>query len=174
MKTEYHIIWVDDDLESIQTDIRDTEEFFETFGIKALIKTHESNPDENIHDVIATELDDPELDLIVVDFMMDGMNGRQLIDQIRQSDHIYLPVIFYSAAGTARLHQEAATAALDGVYIANRDRVRNKIEEVVRSLLRREQTTKRTRGLLMEGVSEIDANFGTLLVPSRWQFASFR
>jgi CheY-like chemotaxis protein len=162
MKTEYHIIWVDDDIDSVATDIRDTEDFFEKFGIKAHIKTFQSETVPSIHEAIGASLKNPELDLLVVDFMMDGMNGRELINLIRQSDHIFLPVIFYSAAGTEKLHQEAASAALDGVYIAHRDRVRDKIGEVATSLLRKEQTTKRTRGLLMEGVSEIDANFGEL------------
>ena len=162
MKTEYHIIWVDDELESVMDDMRDVEEFFEKHGIKAHIKTYQAEETANIHTVIRNDLNNPELDLIVVDFMMDGMDGRQLINAIRESGHIFLPVVFYSAAGTEKLHQEAAKSALDGVYISSRDRVRRKIEEVATSLLRKEQTTKRTRGLLMEGVSEIDANFGQL------------
>ncbi|MBR0689424.1 response regulator [Bradyrhizobium manausense] len=161
MKTEYDIIWVDDDLETVADDINDTKEFFEKVGIEARIQTFEGGRSD-LHDLVKAGLANPELDLIVVDFMMDGMNGRQLIDAIRTSDHIFLPVVFYSSAGSERLHQEAAAAALDGVYISSRDRVRRKIEEVVTSLLRKEQTTKRTRGLLMEGVSEIDANFGQL------------
>lgn len=162
MKTDYHIIWVDDDLESVADDINDTREFFEKFGIEAHIKTYQAIEQPNIHEVIKVDLGNPDLDLIVVDFMMDGMDGRQLINAIRTSDHVFLPVIFYSAAGTEVLHREAAASALDGVYISSRDRVRRKIEEVATSLLRKEQTTKRTRGLLMEGVSEIDANFGLL------------
>ncbi|MCP3440193.1 response regulator [Bradyrhizobium sp. CCGUVB14] len=161
MKTEYDIIWVDDDLESVADDITDIREFFEKVGIEARIQTYEGGND-GLHELIKAGLANPELDLIVVDFMMNGMNGRQLIDAIRTSDHIFLPVVFYSSAGSERLHQEAAAAALDGVYISSRDRVRRKIEDVVTSLLRKEQTTKRTRGLLMEGVSEIDASFGQL------------
>ena len=162
MKTDYQIIWIDDDLEFVSDDINDVKEFFENFGIEAHIRTYDADGSLNIYDAIQTGLENPELDLIVVDFMMDGMNGRELIDAIRNSNHIFLPVIFYSAAGVELLHKEAAEAALDGVYISSRDRVRRKIEEVATSLLRKEQTTKRTRGLLMEGVSEIDANFGLL------------
>ncbi|MBR1365040.1 response regulator [Bradyrhizobium ottawaense] len=162
MKTDYEIIWVDDELDSVADDITDTKEFFEKFGIEAHIKTYEGGGDSDVHKSIQADLANPELDLIVVDFKMDGMNGRQLIDAIRNSDHVFLPVIFYSSVGSEELHREAAAAALDGVYISSRDRVRTKLEEVVTSLLRKEQTTKRTRGLLMEGVSEIDANFGLL------------
>ena len=162
MKTDYYILWVDDELDSVADDISDVEEFFEKYGIKAHIRTYLAEETANIHNAIDTDLKNPELDLIVVDFKMNGMNGRELIDAIRKSDHIFLPVVFYSSVGVDELHKEAASAALDGVYISSRDRVRHKIQEVATSLLRKEQTSKRTRGLLMEGVSEIDANFGEL------------
>lgn len=162
MKTEYYILWVDDELDTVADDLSDVEEFFEKYGIKAHIRTYLADETADIHSAIDSDLKNPELDLIVVDFKMNGMNGRELIDSIRKSDHIFLPVVFYSSVGVDALHKEAADAALDGVYISSRDRVRHKIQEVATSLLRKEQTSKRTRGLLMEGVSEIDANFGEL------------
>ena len=48
---------------------------------------------------------------------------------------------------------------LDGVYLAQRDYLIEKFKDVAKSLLNKEHTTKRTRGLLMEEVSEIDAGF---------------
>ncbi len=162
MKTEYHIIWVDDEIDSVETDITDVELFFEKFGIEAIIKKFQAEEENNIHEVIKSELNDPELDMLVVDFKMDGMNGKDLIASIRETDHVFLPVIFYSSAGPDALHKEAADASLDGVYIADRSRIFQKVQEVATSLLRKEQTVKRTRGLLMEGVSEIDARFGSL------------
>lgn len=164
MKTQYRILWVDDDLESVTTDISDVKDFFERFGIEPNIITFESRSEIDIYHDIKKELVNPDLDLIVVDYLMEGMNGRQLIDTIRETDHIFLPVVFYSSAGSEELHRQAAEASLDGVYITHRDRVRDKVEIVAASLLRKEQTSKRTRGLLMEGVSEIDANFGQLFL----------
>lgn len=167
MKTEYHIIWVDDEIDSVETDIADVEAFFQKFGIQAIIKKFQAEEENNIHEAIKAELADPELDMLVVDFKMDGMNGKDLIASIRETDHVFLPVIFYSSAGPDALHKEAADASLDGVYIADRSRIFLKVQEVATSLLRKEQTVKRTRGLLMEGVSEIDARFGSLF-PQLW------
>ena len=59
--------------------------------------------------------------------------------------------------------QAVAEKELDGVYLAGRDRVTQKLKLVIESLLRKEQTSKATRGLLVEGVSEIDANLGIML-----------
>ena len=55
--------------------------------------------------------------------------------------------------------EAASKAQLDGVYVAQRDYLSQKFESVAESLLNKEHTTKRTRGLLMEEVSEIDARF---------------
>lgn len=159
MKTEYRIIWVDDDFDSVLDDVQDTQDYLSSFGIEAIIRSYNADGTGAIHEQIATDLADPELDLIVVDFKMDGMNGAELISAVRVSDHVFLPVIFYSSVGVAALHAEVAKSSLDGVYVSSRDGVRNKIREVVSSLLNKEQTIKRTRGLLMEGVSEIDSKF---------------
>lgn len=167
MKTQYRILWVDDEIETVETDIADIKEFFERYGIEANIIEFRSGPDTFIHEDIKNELENPEIDLIVVDFLMGGMDGSDLIKAIRATDHIFLPVVFYSTIGPEELHKKAAESSLDGVYISHRDNVRVKIEEVATSLLRKEQTSKRTRGLLMEGVSELDANFGTIFL-SLW------
>ncbi len=167
MKTHYQILWVDDQIESVETDMADVKDFFEGYGIEANIMQFPGGPDTNIHEDIRDALDSPDIDLIVVDFLMDGMNGSELINTIRATDHIFLPVVFYSTNGPKELHRQAAESSLDGVYISHRDNVLDKIKDVAKSLLKKEQTSKRTRGLLMEGVSEIDANFGSIFI-SLW------
>ncbi len=95
----------------------------------------------------------------MVDFNMVGLQGDQLVRLIRDTDHIYLPVIFYSSSTVETLLDAVRSAELDGVYIANRDFLINKVKDVIGSLLVKEQTVKQVRGLLMEGVSEVDAQF---------------
>ena len=167
MKTHYKILWVDHEFESIETDIENIEEFFEDYGIEAIITKLSGGTDtDDTHEDIKKELDDPDIDLIVVDFLMDKMNGAQLIEIIRETNHIFLPVVFYSK-NFEDLREKAAESLLDGVYLSPRDAVSDKIQEVAKSLLRKEQTSKRTRGLLMEGVSELDASFGSIFL-SLW------
>ena len=91
-----------------------------------------------------------------------SLYSNQLIQQIRDSDHVYLPVIFYSSGGIEPLMAAVQEQKLDGVYLTGRDQLFEKAKTVITSLLRKEQTIKQTRGLLMEGVSEIDAKFGKL------------
>ncbi len=159
MKTSYNIIWVDDDPSSTDTDQADVSDFLEEYGIRADITFVEAPVDGSIREKLEHHLTDPDLDLLLVDYHMEGLSGDQLVKVIRESDHIYLPVIFYSSSTVDDLLNAVRDAALDGVYIANRDFLINKIRDVVNSLLVKEQTVKQVRGLLMEGVSEIDTRF---------------
>jgi CheY-like chemotaxis protein len=164
MKTEYLILWVDDEVDP--EDVIRVEEFLETHGVKADIRLIQPKTGDNMHEMVREVVKDPNLDLIIVDNKMfgndGGMDGNQLIQQIRDSDHVYLPVIFYSSGGIEPLMRAAQEQKLDGVYLTGRDQLYDKTKVVITSLLRKEQTIKQTRGLLMEGVSEIDAKFGRL------------
>lgn len=159
MKTSYQILWIDDDPNSTLEDREDAEEFLEEFGIRADITFIEALDDGSIRERIQHDLKNPELDVLVVDYHMEGMSGDELVHLIRETDHVYLPVIFYSSSSVEEIFNAVREKKLDGVYIANRLLFIEKFKEVVRSLLTKEQTSKRTRGLLMEGVSEIDARF---------------
>ena len=168
MKTEYEILWVDDQIDTVEQDIAAIEEFLEEKGVKAQIEPLQSDGTDSIHAAVKEQLKNASLDLIVVDFLMEAegeqnrMNGEELIHLIRDTDNVYLPVVFYSSNYDGLL-QAVAEKKLDGVYLAGRDRVTQKLKLVIESLLRKEQTSKATRGLLMEGVSEIDANLGIML-----------
>lgn len=159
MKTAYNILWIDDDPKSTDTDQEDVKEFLEEVGIRADISFVEAPADGSIKDRLEHHLKDPDLDLLMVDYHMDGLQGDQLVRLIRETDHIYLPVIFYSSSSVSDLLDAVRAAELDGVYIANRTALIQKVRSVVGSLLVREQTVKQVRGLLMEGVSEIDTQF---------------
>ncbi|MCY4325971.1 MAG: response regulator, partial [Rhodobacteraceae bacterium] len=148
MKTSYNILWIDDEPNNTQPDQIDITEFLEEFGIYADIKLVEAPPDGSIHDRIKDNLSNPELDILIVDYHMNGLSGDELVHLIRNTDHVYLPVIFYSSSPEEEIFDAVCTKRLDGVYIANRRFLMDKFKDVVRSLLNKEQTTKQTRGLL--------------------------
>ena len=162
MKTSYTILWVDDDPNSVDTDREDVKDYLEEYGIRADIKFVEAPADGSIKERLEYDLNNPDLDILMVDYHMEGLQGDQLVRLIRETDHIYLPVIFYSSSSVTDLLNAVREAELDGVYIANRSALMNKVKSVVGSLLVREQTVKQVRGLLMEGVSEIDAQFNEI------------
>lgn len=159
MKTSYNILWIDDEPKSVDTDQEDVKDYLEEYGIRADIKFVEAPADGSIKERLEYDLKDPDLDILMVDYHMEGLKGDQLVRLIRETDHIYLPVIFYSSSSVSELLDAVREAELDGVYIANRSALMNKVKSVVGSLLVKEQTVKQVRGLLMEGVSEIDTQF---------------
>jgi len=156
MKLTYNILWIDDDLDSIEEDQRSITEFLEDFGIYANISPLTNSEDQSIDDLLSEHLSNPDLDILLVDYMMEDMDGAKLVDLIRNTKHVYLPVIFYSSSPLEVLLQAAYDAQLDGVYIAQRDFLIQKFQDVANSLLNKEHTIKRVRGLLMEEVSEFD------------------
>lgn len=174
MKTYYRIIWIDDDMDTTATDREDVTEFLDDHGIRADINPVQAPPDGSIHEKLNDLLQDKELDLLLVDYNMGGLRGDELVNLIRNSDHIYLPVIFYSSSPVEELFDAVKSSQLDGVYIANRDQLMFKFKAVVESLLVKEHTIKRTRGLLMEGVSEIDARFGGIFAQALTQLDAKR
>lgn len=157
MKNEYIILWVDDELDSVEADMARLERHLGNAGIRVIFQKYEDSDQLDIHHEIQPTLQNPELDLIVVDYNMPGIKGDQLISQIRDADHVHLPVVFYSARSVSELMDYAKTSGIDGVYFAHRDNLTTRLEQIVDSLLNKESTVKRTRGLLMEGVSEIDS-----------------
>ncbi len=159
MKITYKILWIDDELDSIEEDKRGIEDFLEKFGIQSYISIITNSEEQSIPGLVDDCINDPEIDILLVDYHMDDMNGAELISKIRNTDHVYLPVIFYSALGLERVLKAAYDDKLDGVYITHRDYLVDKFSEVARSLLNKEHTTKRMRGLLMEEVSEMDTKF---------------
>lgn len=155
MKTSYKILWIDDEPGNIRVDRENVENYLEEFGIRADISTVTKLVDQSISGMVSN----PELDILLVDYHMEGMDGAKLVGEIRNTHHVYLPVIFYSALGLEVISRAAYEAKLDGVYLAHRDFVIEKFKDVANSLLNKEHTPKRTRGLLIEEVSEIDVRF---------------
>jgi len=156
MKLTYNILWIDDDLDSIEEDQRSITEFLDNFGIHVDVSALSNSDDHSIDDLLSKEIANPNLDILLVDYMMEDMDGAQLVDLIRNTKHVYLPVIFYSSSPLEVILQAAYDAQLDGVYIAQRDFLIQKFQDVANSLLNKEHTIKRVRGLLMEEVSEFD------------------
>ena len=102
----------------------------------------------------------------MIDYNMTNMNGDKLIEGIRKNNH-YLPIIFYSAnSNVMDLFEAVSKSQLDGVYISSRVTLVEKSKQVIKSLIKKEQSTKRTRGLLLEGVSEIDSRLSKLIMQS--------
>lgn len=157
MKMTYDILWVDDQPQEV-ADLRENAvDFLSEFGICANVTLVQAKLDEDIRESMRLDLQNRDLDMLVVDYHLPGMGGDELIHLIRYSDHIYLPVIFYSSRDVSEVYKSVHDKKLDGIYITSKENFDDKFNAVVRSLLYKEHSVKQTRGLLMEEVSELDA-----------------
>ena len=165
MKLSYKILWVDDDRRCFDLHEAEIIKYLGSYGIYADITFIEDSNDGLTRQKLIPHLKNADLDLILVDFHMTDVPGDELIRLLRRSDHIYLPVIFYSASSVEDLFTAVQSHQLDGVYVTDRNFFFNKVKNVIDSLITKEQTSKQIRGLLIEGVSEVDAQLCKLI----WQ-----
>jgi len=176
MKTDYKILWIDDDHSYVRGDQRNFYRFFKRHGIELkIIEIVVSEGSKTIDNKDFTDaINDIELDIILVDFnMATGENGNDIIKHIRQTLHHYhIPIVFYSADGPEELQRQILKINIeiqdrknlsDGIYFCHRDDIFDKVEKILISLLKKEERPKRVRGLLMDRVSEIDATIIKLL-----------
>ena len=168
MKMSYEILWIDDERKFFDSKREEIEKHLGEFGIRPDITFVDASKIENTAVHVRDRIQNQKLDLIFVDFNMDAYKGSELIRVLRRSDHIYLPVIFYSAASVENLFLAVKEEQLDGVYVANQQFFTRKVKDVIDSLIKKEQTPKRIRGLLMEAVSEIDVRL-CKLIQKLWQ-----
>jgi DNA-binding NarL/FixJ family response regulator len=171
MKTQYKILWIDDEHRYVRGDKRSLKGFLSNYGVELIIEDVTVTPDEcptrqkSFIDMVS----DLDLDMAFIDFNMPEQ-GNEIIKHIRKNlHHYYLPILFYTSDGNAQetLQQsiltvngseEDAKNIADGIYFCDRDHIAEKAQLILSSLLKKESRPQQTRGLLMDRVSEIDAN----------------
>ena len=103
MKMSYEILWIDDEKEFFDSTSEEIENHLGEFGIRPDITFVDASKIQNTAVQVRDRIQNQKLDLIFVDFNMDAYKGSELIRVLRRTDHIYLPVIFYSAASVENL-----------------------------------------------------------------------
>lgn len=171
MKTHYKILWIDDDHRYVRGDKRNLKSFLGDHGIELLVEdiqvVHGHLPTEE--QAFITAIEDLDLDMVFIDFNMPE-KGDQIIRYIRRDLHHYhLPILFYTSDNNAQQTlqnsilavnktEDGADKVADGIYFCDRDHIADKAKLILTSLIKKESRPQQTRGLLMDRVSEIDAN----------------
>lgn len=170
MKTNYKILWIDDEHQYVRGDRRSINEFLHEHGITLEVQPITVTPDKcpTTDPTFNDAVSDLELDMVFIDYNMPEQ-GDLIIQHIRKDlHHYYLPILFYTSDNNAQamlqksilqvntLETEASRIA-DGIYFCDRDHIFEKAKLILTSLLRKEARPQQGRGLLMDRVSEIDA-----------------
>lgn len=170
MKTDYKILWIDDNHDSVRGDVRSIRSFLENYGIELIVNQILVTPDHcpTQEETFANAIADIDLDMVFVDFNMPEQ-GDKIINHIRKTLHHYhLPILFYTGDDSPEKILPEHIAASnksesnplnisDGIYFCDRDHISEKANMILTSLLKKENKAQNGRGLLMDRVSEIDA-----------------
>jgi len=181
MKLTYHVLCIDDKIESLD----ETKEYLTAFNTNVGIETKYTDievkigpreePDNfwmSIIGKIEESFAENTFDMILVDLHMGALSGADIIDSIRNDHTIYRPIIFYSAGepeadeeAIKQLNEASKKSNLLGrsVLITSRKTLYEQASSIFKEMHREEHKINRVRGLLMDRVSEFDASVGDLV-----------
>lgn len=154
MKLNYNILWIDDTpkwVESIQPALK---EHFDELGYRLNITLEKNGAN------VVEAIKNPELDLIIVDFQLPKVTGKDLIETIRKK-HVLVEIVFYSQAGNPKDKFETAP---DGVYFTSREDAEERITAVIDLTLKKAQDINNIRGLVIAETIDLEAKLGDVLV----------
>lgn len=159
MNLSYNILWFDD-----------TDDFFDSLDfepLKSEISLWGFTPDIKLvtsPDEFMTHSPFKKFDLIVVDYNLEeyDLHGEEFIEKIRGND-VYTEVIFYSANPASDLWNAIRKKELEGVFVANRGTVLNKIERVANQSVKKILDLANMRGIVMAEVGNIDLILESIL-----------
>jgi CheY-like chemotaxis protein len=154
MKLDYNILWIDDTptwVKSIEGSLR---LHFDELGYRLKITQVKSG------DTIEEAIKDPELDLIILDYKLPRITGKDLIETVR-SKHVLVEIVFYSQEGNPKDKFESPP---DGVYFASREDAEERITNVIDLTLKKALDINNVRGLVIAESIDIEIRLGEVLV----------
>ncbi|MDE1337302.1 response regulator [Vibrio aestuarianus] len=165
MKLKYNIIWIDDQISLVRGDRRIISGFFRSKEIELDLISIEANAGSSLvenKDFIKA-LDSKELDFILIDYNMPGLNGSDVIEYIRKTLHDYhTPILFYTGddpldlSNAINSKNSDGVEFIDGIFYCHRDNISDKFLKIVNSQLRNDEKINSVRGMLMDRVGYVD------------------
>lgn len=154
MTIEYHIIWVDDSPEWVDSVKEDIELHLTDHGFKARITHHKSGASLN------DACNGPDLDLIIVDYHLpDDTTGDQIISRLR-SGGVFKEIVFYSQSGTTTQR----IGATDGVFHSDREGAVDTIKRVIDLTVHKMRDVEVVRGLIIATTLDLESQIESLLI----------
>lgn len=173
MKTEYLIAIIDDNESGLKSTMGEVQRFLKkeaislNYQIIIVNNDWQAESDANFNNL----MNDPELDMVLVDFNLDdSFKGDTVIEYIRESRvNYHVPIVFYTSQNVGNLVNRAnqnrvksGKQVFEGIYYTDRDVLERKVTSILESLIKKENTIRRGRGLLLDSCSEIEAKISQI------------
>jgi CheY-like chemotaxis protein len=157
MKLNYDILWVDDRIKErpFQKILNETKEFLlnQYFNCK-IIEAEDFNEFREIFSKTK------EFDIIITDYSLnEGTFGNQVIDFIRDSQHNFTEIFFYSANNNVKDIKLFSNNRITFYQLTGGDykELESEIIEVINQTIKKFQNIIAMRGMIMNEVSSLDA-----------------
>jgi CheY-like chemotaxis protein len=154
MKINYNILWIDDTPTWVRSIEGSLKEHFDEMGYRLSI-TQEKNGAK-----IEEAIRNPELDLIIIDYQLPKITGKDLIETIRKR-HVLVEIVFYSQEGNPK---DKFNTPPDGVYFTSREDAEERITKVIDLTLKKALDINNVRGLVIAETIDLEAKLGEVLV----------
>ncbi|WP_164270540.1 response regulator [Stenotrophomonas sp. B1-1] len=151
MKLTYRVLWFDDN-----------ELFFDSLDID-LLQKRVSDWGFLLDCKLVTSAEEftkeapySQYDLLVVDYRLEGIGeGQDFIREVRDQQ-VFTEIIFYSSNATDELWNKIREKKLEGVFVANRRNIEDRVISVGHQSLRKVLDLDNMRGIVMAEVGDLD------------------
>jgi hypothetical protein len=151
MKLQYKVLWFDDSddlLESLDIDYLKSNILGWGFVPEIVLVT---TPERFL-----AEAPYHDYDLLVVDYnLQEYGHGQDFILKVREQE-VFTEIIFYSSSATSMLWDAIHEKQLEGVYVANKNTILERIMKVGQQTLRKVLDLENMRGIVMAEVGDLD------------------
>ena len=153
MKTDFAILWVDDNKDFVESLKPQLESWMNQHGFSLVVHWHKSESG------VASDLKTKDIELIVLDYKLPKKNGDEIIKDIR-SKNCFQDIIFYSQGGDPH---SAFTVPPDGIFFVDRNDAKDRIKQLIELKIRRLSDLATVRGWIVADAIELESVLGRLL-----------
>ena len=155
MKTDVHILWVDDNQDFVESLRPQLQRWMDAHGL--LLNSVWRPSDVGIYDVLRKQ----DIELIVLDYKLKGpRNGDAIITELRDKN-FYEDVIFYTTKAVPNVG--VFETPPDGVFFVDREDAKERITNLIEMKVRRASDLATVRGWIVADAIEIETLLGHVL-----------
>lgn len=153
MKTNFPLLWIDDNPQFVDSLRPPLEEWMDDQGFGLVVYYHKNEKD------IFADLEKREVELIVLDYKLPKKKGDELIGEIR-GKNFYHDIIFYSQFG---IPNDVFTVPPDGVFFVDKTDAKARIKDLIGLKIQRASDLATLRGWIVADAIELERILGRVL-----------
>jgi hypothetical protein len=153
MKTDFSILWVDDNAEFVDSLARPLRTWMESHGFSLVVYPHKG--EAGVENDIKTK----DIELIILDYKLRGnKKGDEIIKNIREN--YYQDIVFYSGGP---IPPEVFATPLDGVFTVEKKDAKDCIKSLIALKIKRASDLATFRGWVVADSIELESVLGRVL-----------